>query len=302
MCSISTTDGKIDGRVECLGDASKNKFLQDVLGGQTECTKRYATGASHETPKLLDYGFSMEDMDKTRSMCKYIQDAYRTATLMDYALGICYADSMYFMCKLIPDVVRASLETLHVEVIPAMLKRSFTLMHRECRTHENVRDLHLHLFKKLAQKDSIAELSTSSLVALLGVLPQVECNLQNQVIHLMNECFINRLTSSTTDDSTKRILCNHALELLIVGMKIDNVDSRALAKCICSQAQHIKPEHVHKLLGLLVELQFTDSSYISMLEPVVEKAITIDTDMLRIGMIDVGLAKFHFIQYTGIRW
>ncbi|CDR96193.1 hypothetical protein, conserved [Babesia bigemina] len=228
-----------------------------------------------------------DDLTIVQDAWSYIEIACRSATPLEYALGICQAKSVDYVCQLIPPLLDGMLSELEAEIIPAMLNKTMLICHKNGCTPEAIKRLHSSMFSLLGNKKTIRMLSPISFSTLIGVLNRVEHVHAEKVLNLMIECCVERMSSTTEDGPTVHLHCNNAFKLLSVCVKKSRVDATHLAKGICSNAHHLEKERVPQLLHLLTKMGFKDGRYISMLEPIAEKAMAANSDTARILKLEV---------------
>ncbi|KAK1444202.1 hypothetical protein BgAZ_101080 [Babesia gibsoni] len=254
---------------------SSHPYLKELLDNR-KIVEGDRHSETNEKPAILP-------SDDTIDSWNYIKMKYHDAAPNEVALGICHSDTLEFLCLMAPQVIKGP--TIVVEVIPAVLRRSAQLSSKASVVPQEVRDLHVVLCNQLCKDGSIDALSTASFVTLVRMLDKMACHSFNDILSHVNKSWIDRVNADV-EDIDMRLLCNVSLPLLRACINNNAKDSISLAQRICAKAHHIDLDRVHLLLELLVEMGFKDEAHAGLLEPTVEKALTIDSDMLRVQSID----------------
>ncbi|GBE62685.1 probable receptor kinase, putative [Babesia ovata] len=242
---------------------------------------------SYQVTKQFEGYLTSEDSNIIQDSLSYIEIACSSATPLEYALGICHATSVDYVCHLSPPLLNGTPGELETEVVPAMLNKTILLCHTNGCTPEAIKMLHSSMLSLLGNKKAINMLSPTAFATLIGVLDRVENIHAEKVLDVMIECSVERMSSATEDASTVRLHCNNSLQLLSVCVKKSHVDAIRLAKCICVNAQHLDTERVPQFLLLLTKMGFRDGGYMSILERIAEKAMTMNSDAARVLKLEV---------------
>ncbi|GIX61916.1 poly(A) RNA polymerase protein 1 [Babesia caballi] len=264
------SDASMKAEAESSADRLAIRPIQAASSAMTKHFERYLSG---ETLATL-----MDSWKRLDHICT-------NASPLECALGICRATSTKYVCRLVSRIIGAPCDALEPEIIPAVLRRTLTISQVEGRTPETIIKLHAHLLGLLTHRPSIQNLSMKACTSLISVLESIEHPCVEKVLPLMVECYVDRMNSSE-DIMDVRRCCNESISLMGICIKRKAVDARRLAACICLHARHVELDRVQQLLSLLVELGFVKNKYTNLLEPLVEKAITLDSDMSRVLQLE----------------